>query len=529
MAARTLTYDGRALHDPLGGGDAVVTGAELTEEANRAPQLKVVVPRTNPLHGSFLARSPAHEVRAYDGREEVFRGRISKVEEDADGSETLTCEGQLAYLNDTILPSYGTYDDGSGWEVAPGNARELLLWYLSVHDRQCDGTQYVWPGEIQLDTTPITRSSTQHPSVGAEMLDKLMGEGYGYATCTTAPDGRRMLNVYEDGLGDCEQTVEFGSNLLDYASTSDASKVVTAIRPRGRRTVTTTENGKQKESTEDFDLSGWGDGALGTAYHVSGGVVYSDAGVAAHGAVMAERSYDGPSDQASLAQAAAADLSSSATVVDSVEVSAVDLSCIDPTVGPIRLLGWVSVRSEPLGVDQRMMCVKVKADLLDPSATRYTLGSTRPSLTDSSVVSQRTTRDELAGGIQAAQALSAEAKASAVSAEEAGASAMAEVRDLVTLRIDSSRGTVFKNSEISTVLTVRCYKRGEEIVTRDALREAMGDQTARVRWWVLREGDSDWVALPDDSPLLSRDGFALTLSPDDVDVKCTFKAEVVTG
>lgn len=106
--------------------------------------------------------------------------------------------------------------------------------------------------------------------------------------------------------------------------------------------------------------------------------------------------------------------------------------------------------------------------------------------------------------------------------------AIAETKDLVTLRIDSSRGTVFKNSEVSTVLTVRCYKRGQELTTLTALRQAMLDVTARIRWYVLREGDTDWVSLADSDPMLSNDGFTLTISPNDVDIKCTFKAEIVT-
>lgn len=105
--------------------------------------------------------------------------------------------------------------------------------------------------------------------------------------------------------------------------------------------------------------------------------------------------------------------------------------------------------------------------------------------------------------------------------------AMAETKGLVTLRIDSSRGTVFKNSEVSTVLTVRCYKRGQELTTLTALRQAMLDATARIRWYVLREGDTDWVSLADSDPMLSDDGFTLTVTPDDVSIKCTFKAEVV--
>lgn len=116
----------------------------------------------------------------------------------------------------------------------------------------------------------------------------------------------------------------------------------------------------------------------------------------------------------------------------------------------------------------------------------------------------------------------------AATAKQSADAAVAETKDLVTLRIDSSRGTVFKNSEVSTVLTVRCYKRGAEITTREGLRDALGDQTARIRWWVLREGDESWVSLADSDHMLADDGFTLTITPADVDVKSTFKAEVVT-
>lgn len=130
----------------------------------------------------------------------------------------------------------------------------------------------------------------------------------------------------------------------------------------------------------------------------------------------------------------------------------------------------------------------------------------------------------------ASQAVDTAGKAAdtANTAKQNADKAIAETKDLVTLRIDSSRGTVFKNSEVSTVLTVRCYKRGQELTTLTALRQAMLDATVRIRWYVLREGDTDWVSLADSDHMISNDGFTLTVAPDDVTVKCTFKAEIVT-
>lgn len=141
------------------------------------------------------------------------------------------------------------------------------------------------------------------------------------------------------------------------------------------------------------------------------------------------------------------------------------------------------------------------------------------------------TRDDVDTAVSdASKAVDTAGKAAdtANTAKQSADKAIAETKDLVTLRIDSSRGTVFKNSEVSTVLTVRCYKRGQELTTLTALRQAMLDATARIRWYVLREGDTDWVSLADSDQMLSNDGFTLTVTPDDVSVKCTFKAEIVT-
>lgn len=136
--------------------------------------------------------------------------------------------------------------------------------------------------------------------------------------------------------------------------------------------------------------------------------------------------------------------------------------------------------------------------------------------------------DRMRDAVDQATGDASKARDDAGAAKSDAAKAVAETKDLVTLRIDSSRGTVFKNSEVSTVLTVRCYKRGQELTTLTALRQAMLDATARIRWYVLREGDTDWVSLADSDPMLSDDGFTLTVTPNDVSVKCTFKAEIVT-
>ena len=193
--------------------------------------------------------------------------------------------------------------------------------------------------------------------------------------------------------------------------------------------------------------------------------------------------------------------------------------------------GRVSVIIDGNGTDI-LLPTTVDAKVGDSVLITSTVNNGLDTLTATGVIGggDRTRIDVDNAVSDASQAVDTAGKAAdtANTAKQNADKAIAETKDLVTLRIDSSRGTVFKNSEVSTVLTVRCYKRGQELTTLTALRQAMLDATARIRWYVLREGDTDWVSLVDSDPMLSNDGFTLTVTPDDVTVKCTFKAEIIT-
>lgn len=210
----------------------------------------------------------------------------------------------------------------------------------------------------------------------------------------------------------------------------------------------------------------------------------------------------------------------------------VGVATSDSSDGSVRVdLGGESVTQD----DVQEVEVPTTVEVREGDQVRVTLDGVpgsgrRPTVTGVVGGGDRTRIDVDNAVSDASQAVDTAGKAAdtANTAKQNADKAIAETKDLVTLRIDSSRGTVFKNSEVSTVLTVRCYKRGAEITTREGLRDALGDQTARVRWWVLREGDTDWVALADSDPIVGRDGFEVTLTPSDVNVKCTFKAEIVT-
>ena len=94
------------------------------------------------------------------------------------------------------------------------------------------------------------------------------------------------------------------------------------------------------------------------------------------------------------------------------------------------------------------------------------------------------------------------------------------------LRIDSSRGTVFKNSQVSTVLSVAIYYGSHRITDIVSLRSLLG-VGAHLQWsWQRIDEDRYGVISASDSRL-GNDGFTLTLTPSDVDIKVTFKCELI--
>ena len=99
--------------------------------------------------------------------------------------------------------------------------------------------------------------------------------------------------------------------------------------------------------------------------------------------------------------------------------------------------------------------------------------------------------------------------------------------DATTLRIDSSRGVVFKNKAVSTVLSAVIYKGSKRITDITALKEEFGS-SAHLEWlWQRLNEDSFGTILSTDSRI-GDNGFTFTLSPEDVDTKVVFICQLIT-
>ena len=98
-------------------------------------------------------------------------------------------------------------------------------------------------------------------------------------------------------------------------------------------------------------------------------------------------------------------------------------------------------------------------------------------------------------------------------------------KDAVLLIIESSNGTMFKNTSIATNLTVTVIVGGKTITDSKTMKETFGD-TAFLTWKQKEMGTSIWTELSTDDSRLSDNGFIMTLTADDINEKTVFECSL---
>lgn len=412
----TATYDGEVLHDPR---DVELTALDQSAslKLTEAGSYVFTLPPTHPLAGKLQVMNRAKEVVVCDDGEEVFRGRVrSMTKLDTYGYWSYECEGERAYLNDVCLPVYQT---GEG--DAPTSADALFEWYIGQYnakvparDRFTVGVNEGWrirPGDN------LDRSSEQNPTVWAEIKKKLIDALGGYVR-VRHDGGTRYIDWLSDGTRECAQRVEFGENLTDFAYDEDGTELFTRIVPWGTRDEKTT-NADGEEETEQvrFGIGELPDQGLAEGYEKIGDAVVSVELEDAHGVIEKYAEYRDVTSAETLMADALQDLVNS-RIATSLQVSAIDLHRVDPSVERIALGDFVRVTSRPHGFDAYMLCTEIDLDMSRADST-YTLGTAYDTLTgdQSARLAQLTLK--LNEQTEAAEATSAEAKAAAESAAEA--------------------------------------------------------------------------------------------------------------
>lgn len=386
-----LTYAGNVIHDPREEGVQISAG-KLVEESGQSPTLSFTVQPTHPLWRAFNRESVMNtereiELTEHETQKILFRGRIRKVSMSMNGSIDVICEGAMAYLNDTTVRPYKTYDtDEIDCEInAPAKAGELFEWFIEQHNSRVSNRCEKFKIGINAGVNygVVQRGTGTRPTTLKEMREKLTKLCGGYFRVRYVGEDNYLDWLNADGSSEAAQSVELGQNLLDLNTGADGKDIFTAIVPVGK----TGEGEDEKDVTIDDEHA-----YVGGGYDIVGDAVVDTAMAERYGVIEKLMEYDHLDQPQTLADKAVADLAAG-KLSDSITVSATDLHYADAAVQQIDYLQRVQVTSEPHGIDRMMLCVGRTINLVDPKATRYSFGAIEGTLTKSGTTSQERTQE----------------------------------------------------------------------------------------------------------------------------------------
>lgn len=235
----------------------------ITLTDNSAGSLEMTLTPGNDGYEKLRRMMPG--IRVLKNEHEIWEGRILSEQKDFNNNRILTCEGQLAYLNDSIQPpreyskeyfedkenaSYLDEEEKTGVTVGT-----FLKKVLEEHNKNVDESKQFLNNDDYVNATYIWKFDEKLPIVYTNyectldcVVENLLNRFGGHIVVEKNSDGKRYLRYFEKNVDESRQVIRFGDNLLDCAKNWDMSDLTTVLTPKGA----SLEESEISESIESF-------------------------------------------------------------------------------------------------------------------------------------------------------------------------------------------------------------------------------------------------------------------------------------
>ena len=337
----TIYADDALLYSP-GDEELSVLSPVLETQCNAAGTLTFVLLPEHPMYSALHKMRTRIDVR--QDNEIIWRGRVLETETDFYRQKTVTCEGELTYLVDSVLHPYklANYD---------GTAAGLFRLYMTRHNEAVSEAQQFQIGSIDIETLSSVEN-TGYGNTWDEISGNLIDVHGGFLRIRYDGDVRYLDWTKESGTS-CGQVIRFGENLLDLSEYVSESEVVTCLIPYAGQS-----------------------GSQITISSVNGGKDYIEdaAGIALYGRIWGVTEFD-TKDASTLLEMAKENLQKRLKETITITISAVDLHLLDVNAESFRVGDKVRVVSPPHGIDAEYTCTAISLDLVSPDQSEYTFGT----------------------------------------------------------------------------------------------------------------------------------------------------------
>ena len=351
-----LFYSPRLLNEGY-----AITEPQATLELNKAGSFTFNLPSINPMYSSLKKLKTIITIREDD--EVLWKGRVLNDTKDFYNTKAVTCEGELAFLNDI---QYEPHDYSKKGIKMGEYFKKLIEHYAS----ECSEERMIKLGNVRGAFTDVLiyPKTTDYTNVWNLISGNLIGASTGKVGKNEVDlsDYDRYLYIrrekgisYIDFVEDIgkasSQIIEFGKNLLDLSEYVDASNVYTQIIPLGKA--------DSKGNRVDIKL-------------VNGGKNYlqSDSAIALFGKIQKSVIWEDVTNRNTLKANGQRMLNKAVEMAIKITIRAFDLHRINVNTDKIDFGDKVHVVSLPHEISSDFLCSKIVFTLDNLENTEYTFG-----------------------------------------------------------------------------------------------------------------------------------------------------------
>lgn len=342
--------DGLPIYD-LRDENLVLIDPKLDLEVNKAGSFSFKMPPQHPQYE--LPQKMLSCIQVFQDEEEVFNGRITECKIDFYNRKHFTCEGQLAYLNDSIQRPAEYHDM---------TVRGYLESLITSHNEQVKKDRQFKVGIVTVtDNNDSLYRYTNYNSTMKEIKEDLVDDLGGYLRVRNV-NGTAYLDYISDYDNVSTQSIEFGENLLDFSRNTDVSDIATVFIPLGAKLEESPIAALEQRLTIESVNNG------------SDSLVNLDA-VKKFGYITKTITWDEVTTPKMLLYKANKYIADYQWNSMTLEVNAVDMHWTDADIEQFKLGDKIKVHSSLHGLDRYFPLSKMSIQLNNLSRSKFTLGT----------------------------------------------------------------------------------------------------------------------------------------------------------
>lgn len=365
-----------------------VGNPKLTQELNKVDDLKFTI-YPNHVYYDRIQKLNSN-ITLFKDNELIFKGRVLNDDLDFNNAKSVTCEGSLGYLFDSLIRPFDFPNDSQfeGYVEAQNVIEYFLNWILNCHNSQVNDSQKILLGNVTV-TDPnnyIAYSSIEYLTAHEVIKTRLLDTHGGYLRLRYETEGTYLDYIADftvDGTSNgaklaCSQVVEFGNNLLDLKKSAKGEDIKTGIIPLGARIKDNSGNQTDKYIT----IENLPNREVIEGYVKSGDYILNTALAERYGKIFEVVKWDDVNDTSILQTKALNHLADRIKYEISIEVKAIDLRLTDDQIGSFKIGQYIRCKSTPHNLSDLYLLNKLALDIKNPQNTTITVGEKFLSLTD---------------------------------------------------------------------------------------------------------------------------------------------------